>query len=182
MEAQIERLLEPYDWDKEVPEYIERVDVLRWRRTDVKKAFATGRLERDEQGFFRRSTLNPDRRWDYWSIGGRIWNGFINGQRISNDGLTEAETIRVNTRSVQSLLQGQPALETVLPVVVVAPDGEWHESHSLGEFDALMNANPNDSAEQEKRAAQLRNTWRQRVREILARYPDHIAVGLDVQS
>ncbi|HEY7358119.1 MAG TPA: hypothetical protein VH590_16680 [Ktedonobacterales bacterium] len=116
--------------------------------------------EIDKGGIFCITTSNYQGQWDYWVIGGR-WDGVIQGKSRNTKGRSnygpEHEQWQYNICPVSGLHAD------VLPVVVVTPDGRWHEME-------CQSLDPTD--EEAER-------WRAILRPLLEQYHDCIAVGVD---
>jgi len=61
----------------------------------------------------RRTTSNPQAKWDWWTIGGR-WNDAISGNRQNALKLLELDHIPVRS--------------------LITPDGNWHQKGNIGWF------------------------------------------------
>jgi hypothetical protein len=163
--------LAPFDESLEVPPYRDYVDAAELGRmsahycipaTDL-SALAS-RIEDwrsrpggvDSRGLYAITTLNPSGRWDWYQIGGR-WDGFIPGSRRN--------VIRVAT------LLKDDRLCRCLPYQIVTPDGRWLEDENASWF------TPPTDADREREAR-----WYARVRDVLASYPGHRVVCVDVHS
>jgi hypothetical protein len=114
---------------------------------------------------------NPHAKWDWWVIGGR-WDGWIFGP--------EREKALSDAKGASNSEDDQPTQENncrpvrdipiddahYCPFAVITPDGEWHESGSMGWWGVV-------SDEKEVSA------WHEEVKVLLAQYPDCLAVAVD---
>lgn len=117
------------------------------------------------------SQCNPDTRWDWWVIGGR-WDGYLFGpkqQEASCDkegGFNfgdEHHTPENNCRPVAAI----PIDDThYVPFAILTPENEWVEQGEMGMWANVSN---------EKDFAQ----WHGIVKDVLAKYPEHLAVAVD---
>ena len=117
------------------------------------------------------STSNPDGKWDYWVIGGR-WDGWIfgpeRGKASSDDkhGFNFEDrhhTPENNTRLVHDI----PTDDIYYcPFAVITPDGQWHQSGSMGWWGIVTDEIDPDE-------------WHEDVKKLLAQYPNHFAVAVD---
>lgn len=124
------------------------------------------------EGTGKRTTqFNPAAKWDWWVIGGR-WDGWIHGpvrQEASCDKKAgynfgnEHHRPENNCRRVSEIPIDDPFY---LPFAVVTPDSQWIEQGEMGMWAIVMNAVGDEQ-------------WHQTVKEILAKYPDHLVVAVD---
>jgi len=107
----------------------------------------------DEVGLFSRTTANPEGKWDWYEIGGR-WKGSFRGRNV----------IKAST------LLKSPDLEKHPPFSLVSPEGEWLEVERLvdaGDYKfTLVRKTP--------------SRWLIELKQVLARYPEHRVVCVDV--
>ena len=114
---------------------------------------------------------NPDTRWDWWVIGGR-WDGWIfgpereeasrdkeGGFNFSNDHHTPEN----NCRPVAAIPIDDPHY---VPFAILTPENEWVEQGDMGMWANVSN---------EKEFPQ----WHGIVKDVLAKYPEHLAVTVD---
>jgi len=98
------------------------------------------------------STSNPDGKWDWFTIGGR-WAGAL----YDKEGEQFDENLGANSRKVSEIT-------TRIFHSVITPDGEWHESATLGWFGITRNEN---------------TSWDEELESILKEYKDCIGVLVD---
>ncbi len=120
----------------------------------------------DNFGLFTTRTDNPHGEWDWYEIGGR-WNGYLKG-RVPRSSDTESGAIENNSALVSSLLRNQK-LPSRLPAAIVTPTGQWVEKDSF-----ITTSYGWFVAERTKRE------WLLAVGRILAAFPQHIVVCVDV--
>lgn len=108
---------------------------------------------------------DPHRYWDYWTIGGR-WAGFFNTLLSSAHHDPELHTNIARVRDIPSDLQ---------PAAIVTPEGEWFDG-PIVMYDELFE--PHRDAEE----LAPRRDWDRQARELLACYPDYLAVVVDCHS
>ncbi|MBD2370602.1 MULTISPECIES: hypothetical protein [Leptolyngbya] len=108
----------------------------------------------DENGFYRMTTINPLGKWDSY-------------ESIEAEPGEDTPAI-----SYPCLVLTLPP---VIPYAIVTPDGKWYEAGSEVGIQTLKRSllNANDSETPEEAA------WGLTVREILARYSDHIVTALN---
>lgn len=122
----------------------------------------------DELGVFALVDRNPDAKWDWYEIGGR-WNGYITGHRRRRE-RSATGLARHNCIAAAELLAA-PDFADRLPHALVTPTGDWVErSTFVATSSGWYWREESDEA------------WRQRVRRILAAFPDHRVVAVDAHS
>ena len=109
----------------------------------------------DNIGPFSWCTANPEGRWDWYEIGGR-WSGRFGGQNVVN-----AKT-----------LLNSPGLKKHLPCCIVAPDGQWREVEKVidaghSKFEVVRKSD---------------GRWLIEMKQVLARYPKHRVVCVDIHD
>jgi len=115
----------------------------------------------------RRSTYNPDSKWDWWRVGGR-WDGAIRALPALEDedrGFNfggKFESTERNVTTTDAVLE-----KGISPFAILTPDGAWHESGEMGWWGIVTDRK--DEA-----------TWDETVKAILRAYPGHLAVGCDL--
>lgn len=111
----------------------------------------------DHIGLFAEKTDNPRGKWDWYEIGGR-WAGRISDRRVPWR----------NVLPTQKLLRHR-RLPSLLPAAVVTPTGEWVEKDTFAttSFGWFV-------------AERTRRDWLSIVRGILAAFPQHLVVCVDV--
>lgn len=164
VEAQASRLLAPYDENLELPPREEPCWCVGVRsRVPSAEAPAAPCIECDDSGV-RLSTFNPLARWDWWAIGGR-WDGWIFGPERETAPGGGAGGFNLDGAHRTPENNARPARDIPLdevdgmPFAVVTPDGHWH-----GASDAAPGG------------------WRRHVKELVGRYPDHLAVAVDCHT
>jgi hypothetical protein len=116
------------------------------------------------------STYNPKSKWDWWRVGGR-WDGLIQGafRSSADNGFNfsdDHERLANNACQVSEVLQRvQEDPTTHTPFAILTPDGEWHESGRMGWWGVVSDK---------------QDDWEEKAQEILAQYPEHLAVGCDL--
>lgn len=120
----------------------------------------------DDIGLFSTRTDNPHGEWDWYEIGGR-WDGYLKGRR-SSPTESESGTIESNSVPVSSLLSSRK-LSSRLPAAIVTPTAQWVEKESF-----ITTSYGWFTAERTKRE------WLFAVRRILAAFPQHLVVCVDV--
>jgi hypothetical protein len=118
----------------------------------------------------RKTTYNPDSKWDWWSYGGR-WNGEIKGEyRGDNDGGfnfgDEYRQLEENIIRVGDFLDMAEKDSDMYPFAVVMPDGTWHERGRMGWWMVVTDEKP-------------KNTHHEELKLLLAAYSDDYIVGID---
>lgn len=119
------------------------------------------------------SETNPEGKWDWCVIGGR-WDGWIFGpdqERASRDAKgfnfgDEHHTVENNTRPVHDIPIDDPHY---VPFAVVTPDGEWHEAGTMNMWAIVTDAISPDE-------------WHKQVKDVLAQYPNNLAVAVDCHT
>lgn len=103
----------------------------------------------------RKSDINPNGKWDWWSFGGR-WDRAIQGDysRTNPYAISHAHELDGNTSTPQSLIE-----LGVIPAAIVTPDGHWYEEEEWKEW-----------------------AWKDTVKSILSRNIDAIAIGVDCHA
>jgi len=99
-------LLDPYDENEEVEEYM------------------------DDDG--KPCTYNPDSKWDWYRIGGR-WDGVVSKsgkEQPSEDGGFNFADVHELIDNNSCLVRELPAKS--VPFAIVTPDGTWHEKGEMG--------------------------------------------------
>lgn len=87
----------------------------------------------------RKTTRNPDSKWDWWRVGGR-WDGAIFGKdeakrRETRDGFNFDDVhqdVTRNRRRVGDFLATCEGGDAWFPFAIVTPDGKWNEKGSMG--------------------------------------------------
>ena len=159
----LNKMLAPFDENTEVDPYKEDCYCIEGGKPDQKcdDCHGSGKSE---------STYNPESKWDWWRIGGR-WNGDIQGEsKGDGDGYNfgeEFQQLKPNVIPVSELLKDKGALNDRTPFAVITPEGEWAERGKMGWWGAVHNGKD-------------RHEWAKTVHRIYEKYPDHIAVGLDL--
>jgi hypothetical protein len=109
----------------------------------------------DEVGLFCWLTANPNGRWDWYKIGGR-WNGVFGGE---------------NVMQAKTLLESSN-LKDRLPAFLLTPDGVWYE------VETIINAGDYQFSSVRK----TNDRWLIEVKQVLARWPGHRVVCVDIHS
>jgi len=107
----------------------------------------------DEVGLFSWTTANPKGKWDYYVIGG-LWSRNFHGR---------------NSIKARTLLKSR-SLKEHLPCSILSPSGEWHEVEEL----VYLGLN------KFKLLRKCPGGWLIALKQILARYPEHRVVCVDV--
>ena len=154
------RLLEPYDEQLQVPEHEEtcycvgsgahrRAYEAMWSKfgtieTREAQEFGKQTFESDSEGTVperdcrfcsgrgkRKTTYNPDGKWDWWSLGGR-WDRAIRGDfsRTNPYMISHAHDLDGNASSPKFLVDND-----IVPAAIVTPDGRWHEAEEWKEWE-----------------------------------------------
>lgn len=92
-----------------------------------------------------RSTYNPESKWDWCRVGGRWacviqkkkWKSDDNGFNFNDD----CESLHLNTMNVEEILKDWEPTDA--PLVIITPDGEWHERGEMGMF-GMFRCAPHD--------------------------------------
>jgi hypothetical protein len=173
IKTSVETLLETFNYEKRVEAYKAYMAGERLQRmakfyklpetdlpalaTHLKSYCGAEESGIDEGGLFYISTINPQGTWDWWAIGGR-WNGVIQGATCPINLGPEDDKLRHNICRVSELPQGIGAS------YVVTPDGQLYKEKWWPEND------------------ENRQQWQKTFRELLERYRDCLAVGVDCHS
>jgi hypothetical protein len=120
----------------------------------------------DAIGLFTTRSDNPFGKWDWYEIGGR-WDGYLTGKTPPRDA-DESGPIEDNSMQAATLFKNRK-LPARLPAAVVTPTGEWVEEESFvtryyGWFVVQR----------------TKRDWLSVVRRILAAFPTHTVVCVDV--
>lgn len=107
----------------------------------------------DEEGEYKIVTYNPQGKWD--------WYRFIEEEVVESGKPIPYPCPVVN-------------LPDVIPYAIITPDGEWQELDNHVAIKATAKMLRGDTTVSEEEAE-----WDRHVREILASYPDYLAVALD---
>ena len=119
----------------------------------------------------RMSTYNPNAKADWWVIGGR-WDGWIHGEereeasRDKEGGFNfgdEHQQLANNCRRVSDIPIDDPYY---IPFAILTQNGEFVEQGSMGWWAIVSNEKPDEQ-------------WREIVKTVLSKYPDHLAVAVD---
>jgi len=166
-ESATEKLLAPYDEEREVKPYRELFADQEWNINKMREHYEVqdesleallphmkdwcgneGYVEDGKLGII--TTYNPDSKWDWWVVGGR-WSDYFNGKSI----LPMSELPTDWHESGQT------------PYAVVTRNGEWHQKAEMHWFGVSTN-------EQEPEA------WRNECSEIFSGHQDCMIVVCDL--
>lgn len=113
----------------------------------------------------RVTQYNPNSKWDWWRVGGR-WDGDIKkNPQSSENGFnfgSQHETLENNLVTTEELLENG-----IVSYAIVTPEGDWIERGQMG----WWGMSSNEKGEKE---------WDEQFKEIVSKYPGHIAVGCDM--
>lgn len=182
-ESLVNQALAPFDEELAVPPYKEHLsrsgirlmaEHYKISETDLKQLASKmqdwmGRPGGiDELGLFAVSTCNPHGKWDWYEIGGR-WDGYLTG-RTPPPTESASRLIDANSTRASTLLK-DPKLSSRLPAAVVTPTGEWIEKDAF-----ITTSSGWFIAERTKR------DWMLALRRIVAAFPTHTVVCVDVHK
>lgn len=184
VKKEVSRLLEPYDEQLQVPEYEETCycvgsgahhrayEAMRSKfgtiETREAQEFGKQTFESDPERTTperecrscsgigkRKTTYNPNGKWDWWSLGGR-WDRMVNDDfsKANPYDISHTHQLEGNVSTPRFLIDHH-----IIPYAIVTPDGHWHEEEDWKGWE-----------------------WKDTVRSILSENLDTQVVGVDCHA
>jgi hypothetical protein len=184
VEAEVSKLLEPYDQQRPAPEHEEvcycvgsaarhrAYEAMRQKfgTIETREAIEFGKavFESDSGRNTpnagcescggtgkQKSEINPNGKWDWWTFGGR-WDRAIQGDfsRTNPYEISHAHELDGNVLTPQFVID-----HNVIPAAIVTPDGQWHEEEEWKEW-----------------------AWKDTAKSILLKNLSALAVGIDCHA